>query len=172
LGAVDAEYSGERSCPSAVGARAVGVSAGRAKHPHRRPPLHAVRIARFSSGCHDRPLSLSLSIIGALVEMRILLCGLTAFILTLAFSFWHDRGHDAVPVAHTAPEPLKEDSLVPTSAAPSTPLAPSPAAISTPAAAPAPVTAVNQPPAAVPDVDDEAMLVRRDRGTERSSRSR
>jgi hypothetical protein len=104
--------------------------------------------------------------------MRIFLCGLTAFVLTLAFSLWDDGRHDKATVTRIAPHPLKR-SLVAKEAAPLIPSVPPPAATSTPTAAPAPaVSAVNPSPGAAPDVDDEAKLARRDRGTERGSRSR
>jgi hypothetical protein len=105
-------------------------------------------------------------------EMRIFLCGLTVFVLALAFSLWDDGRHDKAPVTRIAPQPLKR-SLVPTEAAPLLLSVPPPAATSTTSAAPAPaVSAVNRSPGAALDVDDEATLARRDRGTERSSRSR
>jgi hypothetical protein len=94
--------------------------------------------------------------------MRILLCGLGTFILTLAFSFWHDWRHDAAPVTRAAPQPHK-DSLVPAGAVASNPLGPPPAI--------APPEAVQSDPYSTPDVDDGTTLARRDRGAERGSRS-
>ena len=132
----------------------------------------------FSSGRHDRPLPLPL-FIGAQVRSRILLWGLTAgvFILTLAFSSWHEGlwRSDAARAIRAAPQHHK-DSLVPTGAVAEV--------MTTPTAAPAPADAAaaapNPPPAIAPpepvqsepnpDVDG-ATLARRDRGAEQGSRS-
>jgi len=111
-----------------------------------------------------------------LVTRRLLLCGIAAFILTLAFSFWHDERYDAAPATRVAPRPVK-GSLASTGAVPLNPA--SSEAMTTPTAAVAPAaTAMSQviaPSGPVqsdpPDVNDGATLVRRDRGAERGSRS-
>src|SRR5579863_9808975 len=130
----------------------------------------------FSSGRHDCRLSLRV-FIGALVERRILLYGLTlgAFVLTLAFSSWHDGlwRSPAAPVAGAAPQPHK-DSLVPTGARPTAGAAPAAAAMN-----PAPAIAPPEPVqseaqnelSSTPDVEDGAMRARRDRGAGRGARS-
>jgi hypothetical protein len=110
------------------------------------------------------------------VARRLLLCGLAAFALTLALSFWHDWRYDAAPAARIAPQPVK-GGLASTGALPSNPS--SSEAMTTPAAAAAPAATAMTPVIAPaepvrsdpPDVDDRATLVRRDRGAERGSRS-
>jgi hypothetical protein len=67
-------------------------------------PHQVVTIVRYPHRFH----------IGALVERRILLCGLAASILTLAFVYWYDGRNDAAPVARAAPQP-PEGSLAATS---------------------------------------------------------
>jgi hypothetical protein len=128
----------------------------------------------FSSGRHDRPLPLPL-FIGAQVKSRILLWALTAgvFILTLAFSSWHEGlwRSDAARATRAAPQ-RPEDSFVPTGAVAE--VMTTPTAAAAPAAAPSPPPAI-APPEPVqsepnPDVDG-ATLARRDRGAEHGSRS-
>jgi|HubBroStandDraft_1064217.scaffolds.fasta_scaffold00036_86 hypothetical protein len=116
---------------------------------------------------------------GVLVKSRILLCGLVVgtFILTLAFSSWHDGlwRSGAAPVTRAAP---------PTGAVASPPFGPTSEAMTTPTAAATPATAAMNPPPAIttpesvqsepystPDVDNAAMPARRDRGAEHGSRS-
>lgn len=114
--------------------------------------------------------------VGALVERRILLCGLTAgaLVLTLAFSW---RRHDAAPATHGVPETHK-DGLVSERAVASNPFGPSLQATTRPDAAAAPAAVApaesaqsrpqsEPPPAAVDDTP-----VRGDRGAERGARSR
>jgi hypothetical protein len=110
------------------------------------------------------------------VARRLLLCGLAAFILTLAFSLWHDGRFDVAPAAAVAPQPGK-GSLASTGAVPLNPS--SSGVLTTPTAAAVPAaTAVTQPSVIVepvqsdpPDVDDDATPARGDRGAERGSRS-
>ena len=125
--------------------------------------------------CHDCPLGSAL-FIGTLVARRLLLCGLAAFILTVALSFWHDRRYDAAPATRVAPQPVK-GSLASTGAVPSNPS--SSEAMRTPAAAVAPVATAVTPVIApsepvqsdLPDVDNDATPARGDRGAERGARS-
>src|SRR5580658_9172504 len=81
-------------------------------------PMLSLTQSAFSSGRHDRPLPLPL-FIGAQVKSRILLWALTAgvFILTLAFSSWHEGlwRSDAARATRAAPQ-RPEDSFVPTGA--------------------------------------------------------
>jgi hypothetical protein len=105
--------------------------------------------------------------------MRILLFGLTVFILTLAFTFWHDGHHEAAPVTRAAPEPYKERLVSPGAVAPN----PTPSAVVAPAAvvmipSPAiPSTEIAQGARdATPDVDESRS--RSGRAGERGSRSR
>lgn len=109
---------------------------------------------------------------------RLLLCGLAAFILTLAFSLWHDGAFDAAPAARVASQPGK-GSLASTGAVP---LKPSLSGVlTTPTAAAVPAaTAMTQPSVIAPSepvqgdppaIDDDATPVRGDRGAERGSRS-
>jgi len=143
---------------------------------HGDPPWHDPRLRRrsaFSSDCHDRPLG-SAFFIGALVARRLLLCGLAAFILTLAFSLWHDGGFDVAPAALVAPQPGK-GSLASTGAVPlkrsSSGLSTTPTAAAVPAAtAMTQVIAPSEPVQSDP-VDNDATPARRDRGAERGSRS-
>ena len=115
------------------------------------------------------------------MERRLLLCGVAAFILTLAFSFWHDGRYDAAPSARDSSQPNTK-SLAPTVELASNPFSSQPMTPPTAAAAPlAPVT--NPPPAdapsepvqsdppASPDVYERTTLVWRDRGAEHGSRS-
>jgi hypothetical protein len=115
------------------------------------------------------------------VERRLLLCGVAAFILTLAFSFWHDGRHDAARSARVAPQP-DMDSRASTGALAANPF--SSEAMTPPIAAAAPAApAMNPPPADAPpepvqsnppassDVDARTTLVWRDRGAEHGSRS-
>jgi hypothetical protein len=109
------------------------------------------------------------------VATRLLLCGLAAFILTLAFSFWHN-GRDDTPAARVAPQPVT-GSLASTGAVPSNPssseaMTRSAAAVAPAATAMNPVIAPSEPVQSdPPDVDDGATLVRRDRDAGRGSRS-
>ena len=108
----------------------------------------------------------------------ILLCGLivAAFILTLAFSSWHDGlwRSDAAPVTRAVPQ-LHEDRLVPTVAVGSRPFGPSAAAMATPTAAAAPAAAAMEPaqsePYSTPDVDNGDTRARSDRSAERGART-
>jgi len=106
--------------------------------------------------------------------MRILLCGLAAFTLTLGFYFWHDgRAGNAAPVTRATPEPYKSSPLEPGATAPN-PMMPTAAAVpAVTAITPPPVIAPREPaqigPDATPDVDEAP--ARRDRDTERGARS-
>ncbi len=108
---------------------------------------------------------------------RLLICGVAAFILTLAFSSWHDRRYDAAPVADVVPLPSK-GSLVSPGAPPLNPPSSEAATTPTAAAAPAPAVTAMKPviapdePAQSDPVANGATLVRRDRGAEPGSRSR
>jgi hypothetical protein len=116
---------------------------------------------------------LKLSITGTLVDMRILLFGLTVFILTLAFTFWHDGHHDAAPVTRAPPEPYKE-TLVSPGAVASNPtrfaVAAPAAAVMTPSPAIPPTEIAQGAPDATLDVDDSRS--RSGRAAERGSRAR
>jgi len=110
------------------------------------------------------------------VARQLLLCGLAAFILTLAFSLWHDGGFDLAPVAHVAPRPAK-GSVTSTGAVPSNPFSSGVLTTRT-AAVPAAIAMTQPPPVIAPSepvqsdsVDNDAALVRGDRGDERGSRS-
>jgi len=127
----------------------------------------------------------------ALVERRILLCtlGVGAFIVTLAFSSWHDGlWHPDAPATPAALQ-HHQDSLVATGTVAAQPFAPSSEAVTTPIAAALPAAAAMSPPPAPaapepvqsepqsepdsnPEVDDNAVRARRDRGAEHGSRSR
>jgi hypothetical protein len=110
------------------------------------------------------------------VATRLLLCGLAAFILTLAFSLWHDGGFDAAPAAPVAPQPGKS-SRASTGAVPWSLSSSGVSTMPTAAAVPA-ATALTQPSVIAPSepvqsdpVDNDATPARRDRGAERGSRS-
>lgn len=146
------------------------------------PPRLATRLSRLSA-------MVSTFLIGALVDRRLLLCGLTAgaFVLTLAFSYWHEGlwRSGAAPVTRVAPQ-HHEDRVVPMSPVISNPFPPSHEPAPT-AAASATAAEMNQPPAAVPpesvqgesqsepdsspDADNGVMLARRGERAERGSRS-
>jgi hypothetical protein len=116
-----------------------------------------------------------------LVKRTLFIWGLAAFVLTLAFSFWHAPRDDAAPAAAAEPykgslasaDPRPADS----SLSVATPLS---MATPPPAAAPAPAAAAMEPvvPPAEPvqsdqpDTDNGATPVSRDRGSDRGSRSR
>jgi hypothetical protein len=106
--------------------------------------------------------------IGALVDRRILLCGLLvgAFVLTLALYLRRDglRRPAAAPSTRAAAQP-HEAMATPTGEA-------APAAAMNPPPAVAPPEPVQSDPYSTPDVEDGARLARRDRGAERGSRSR
>jgi hypothetical protein len=104
-----------------------------------------------------------------LVDMRILQFGLTVFILTLAFSFWHDGRRDAAPMTRAAPEPYKQRPVSQGAVASN----PAPFAVAAPAAAvmtpPPAIPPTEVVPDATPDADESHS--RSDRA-ERGSRSR
>lgn len=128
------------------------------------------------------------------MRRRILLCGLSvgAFILTLAFSSWHDGlwRLSAAPATSDAPRHLEDGRVAtgarasqePVSEAVTTPGTVVPAAAAPVAAAPvaaAPVAAAMPPPLIMaapeppsPNADDGAAVARTGRGTERDARSR
>lgn len=125
------------------------------------------------------------------MESRILLCGVGAgvFILTLAFlswreGLWHDGlwRYGAAPAARAAPQPhgslpskgaVASNPLVPASEAVTAPTAAAATAAAAPAAAAVvPPELAQSEPHSTPDVDNEALPARRDRGAERGSRSR
>jgi hypothetical protein len=99
-----------------------------------------------------------------------------AFILTLAFSSWHEGlwRSDAAPVTRAAPQP-HEDRLAPTVAVGSRPSGPSAPAMATPTAAAAPAAAAMEPaqsePDSTSDVDHGEMRARSDRSAERGART-
>src|ERR1700722_16127812 len=110
---------------------------------------------------------------GALVDRRIILCGVGvgAFVLTLAFYSWQDGlwRSDAAPTASIAAQPRQATAMPTAEAAPA-------AAAMNPPPAIAPQEPVQSAPYSTLDVDngereDREMLARRDRGTERGSRS-
>jgi hypothetical protein len=122
------------------------------------------------------------SVFGALVESRTLLWGLGVgtFILTFAFSSWHDGlwRSDAAPVMRAAPTgAVSSHPLGPRSAAKTPPIAavaPAFAAMIPPPANAPPGLVQSEPqsePYSTPGVDDEAMRDRSDRGAERGPRS-
>jgi hypothetical protein len=114
--------------------------------------------------------------------MRLLFCGLAAFMLTLAFSFWQGARHDAAPVTRVAPGPPRFSAVSagtgasnPTTSAPAAAPATAALASAVPAAAampPSPSGAA-RPAEGVPDATPEVeeVLARGDRGAERGSRS-
>lgn len=113
-------------------------------------------------------------LIGELVGKRILLWGVAAFILALAFSFWHDGGYHTAP-ATRVPAQADKPSLAPAAPVASNAWGPSSEAVTTPTAAAAPTVTGTDPPAAIApsiaDADSGATLARRDRGAEHGSRS-
>ena len=120
------------------------------------------------------------------MQGRILLCGVTVgtFILTLAFLAWRDGlwRREAAPAIPAAPQ--AHVSFVPKDAA-SNPLGPSSEAVTARAAASAPAATAAPAAGAIAspdpaqsephpnaDAENEATPTQRNRGTERSSRSR
>jgi hypothetical protein len=120
------------------------------------------------------------SSLGAFVKKRILICALAvgAFALTLALSSRHDdlRRSDAATSTRVAAQAQPPDVM----ATPTGEVAPAAAAMNPPPAiSPPPEPEQSEPPSepnSTPDVDDgqkeHGTLAQRDRGTERSARSR
>jgi hypothetical protein len=108
------------------------------------------------------------SFIGALVERRILICGLAmgAFVLAFAFFSWREGlwRSEAAPSTHAAAQPHE---------AAATPIgegAPAAAAMISPPIAPSEPT--QSEPYSAPVVESGVMPARRDRGAEHGSRTR
>jgi len=114
------------------------------------------------------------------VERRILLCALAvgALALTLALSSRHNQQRsDVAPSARAALQPhdamaSATGAAVPVAAAPPAAAMNPPTAIAPPAEQSEPQSEPNSAPVGNADSEEEKTLAQRDRGTERSARSR
>jgi hypothetical protein len=117
-------------------------------------------------------------ILGTFVQSRILLCGVMVgtFILALAFLSRRDGlwRREAAPVTPTAPQArISNPPGPPSEAVTARAAAAAPAATAAPAAGViAPPDPAQSEPHSDADAENEATPAQRDRGTERSSRSR